>query len=438
MTQNTTQSTDSTPGSDSGAHTTEDTLSLEHSYTLTSRVHNRVLFSIYNAIQRPFGRLTQIRFYSRIDDIGLSHAASDRIRGVLAGGCGDDRVVDHGELPDGSPFIIVKPPHGQPAREWFNKSEQKPSDLAELGRLINLSVKELKPQKSLEATLEKVFVSEGPADVISLELMCLGDSPTRVEVREMTRVVPRDFVLGFPPECFIPPTSESEAPEDTEKARVYRSAAILYELATGQHPFFPIDADVAESVAALVTDVGRRPSPVKIGSKRLETLILDAVSIDPEQRPSWAEWTKAIAEHAQPVPPTRGQPSLEIDAIIDGPSRFRALLTTGLKVLTMIVLVVGVAVATFLWSSRLPSETDILITSDPTGVTFERIDDRGQTVLLGATPLLLADEPIDSTLEIRRVYSDGTRGQTQLISPEQLQIIDSCRAVHVQFSTPAP
>lgn len=438
MTQNTTQSTDSTPGSGFGNSATEDTLSLEHSYTLTSRVHNRVLYSIYNAIQQPFGRLTQIRFYSRIDDIGLSHDASDRIRGVLAGGCGDDRVVDHGELPDGSPFIVVKPPHGQPVREWFNKSAQKPSDLAELGRLINLSVKHLKAQKSLEATLEKVFVSEGPADAISVEFMCLSDSPTRAEVREMTRVVPRDFVLGFPPECFIPPTSESEAPEDTEKARVYRSAAILYELATGGHPFFPSDADVAESVAALVTDVGRRPSPVKIGSKRLEKLIMDGVSIDPEQRPSWAEWTKAIAEHAQPLLPTRGQPSLEVEAIVDGPGRFRATLTTGFKVLSMIVLVAGVAVATFLWSSRLPPETDILITSDPTGVTFERIDDRGRTVVLGSTPLLLANEPIDSTLEIRRVYEDGTRGQTQHISPEQLEIIDSCRAVHVQFSTPSP
>jgi hypothetical protein len=409
---------------------------LEHSYRLGDRVSVDSRVTTYRATQTTFEREVRIRFYRPLHEVGFSSEACERLRQVIESGGDGDFAIDYGEIDVGSPFLVTRCPRGTGLSEWWSTTAQTPVLLARFGRALLRSIRRLTPGQRIELTLDRIYVQVGDDCQIRLDLYCLGDSAMRGELREMSRVVSRDLVTSFPPECFIPPTRELDGLEEAEAADVYRVAAVLCQLASGIHPVFPANIDVAAAVGRLVNDVAPSPPPPRTGSCNLDDLIAAGVSVDPGQRPSMTDLAEGLRDI---VEWDAEQVELDKEAVSGRrPSRPWTLLAGLARRAMFVALILAACVATYYWANRPPKEAAIVITSDPAGVEFERVSPDGTTSPLGTTPLLLQAEAVSAALQIRPVYPDGRLGALQTITPDRLQVYDACRSLHVRFGQEAP
>ncbi|MGD8869449.1 MAG: protein kinase [Gemmatimonadales bacterium] len=419
-------------GSVSSPHSRElvgGTLMLQHAYEQLKLAAKGALFHCYTALQQPFERPVRLRVYYPLDELGFEEVAHQRIRDRLAAGGDGDLAIDFGELEGAVPFLVLRTLPGQSARTWWNRSAPAPARLARLGVAVSASSRASTPAQRVELTLDRLFVDER-ADALVITLDALGEYPTRAEVRQMSRLVVRELVLGFPPECFDPARADEVGLERQESADVYRLGAILYELATGHHPYFRSDEDVADSVAELVNELGRRPQPPATGSARLDAVIMSALRLDPQRRPSLAELHRrlgavSLGEEIGGGSATAGGQT----APRHGPRRGGVVL----KVLGLAMLLLASSGATYYFTHQPPREVAIILTSDPPGMTFQRIDENGQTERLGPAPVLIEEQAVTAPIRLQPIYGDGTLGTVQTVRPDMLEAYDACRSLHVKF-----
>ena len=282
-----------------------------------------------------------------------------------------------------------------------------------------------------EITADRLYAGYDENGVLRVKLYALGDHPTRSEVRRMSGLAQRDLVLGFPPECFVAESAENDASERTEAADVYRLAAVLHVLASGDHPLFKRDRDVADAVASLVNELTPDAKVADTGDRVFDRLITAGISTDPTQRPSWAELTEGlhVVSNLRGGDERHPTPADGLAALSSPLNRLRPWLY---PLLLVFVAVVGVA-GTYLWSNRPPTSTAVLVTSQPDGIQFERVLDGQRTEPLGRTPLLVHEVQLGETLIVRPVYEDGEAGAEQSITPEALQLVEGCRTLHFSF-----
>ncbi|MBN1947194.1 MAG: hypothetical protein JW797_16100 [Bradymonadales bacterium] len=414
-----------------------ETYLLDHAYKLTRRVASGSFFSTYEGRQRPFDRTVYVRLYHKLHALGLSDKAVERLRARLEEGGDGELVSDFGEVPSGAPFVVLRPPRGKPVTEWWARCKREPKTLARLGLALLRALEPLTEAQRAEVVLDRVFVQEEKGEPLLVDLYCIGDHPTRAEVREMSRIVQRDLVLGFPPESFLPQFVGLEGVERLEAADVYRIAVILYQLVVGEHPLFPRLADVADAVAELINNLGRGPKPLATGSDSLDRILMRALQTDPSFRPSLQELSQGL-EGELVEPEAHLSLTVQSQPELVKPGEGRRGARTVFRFLLVFLLLAATAIGTFLWTTRPPRRASVLVTSDPPGVTLQRIHPDGQPRDLGRTPLLLVEE--DTTLEIwlRPIYLDGEPGQVLRITPDRLQMLDACRSIHLQFEVAAP
>ncbi|MCA9563156.1 MAG: hypothetical protein KC561_06690 [Myxococcales bacterium] len=407
------------------------TLLLKHAYRVQKRLDGNALFTTYLGTQSPFERTVVLRFYRGLDALGLPERAVQRLRGTVESGGLGELAVDVGDIDDGSPFLVLKPPTGPSLREWVASGEL---DLRKVGALLWEAIDTLPPGARCELSLDAVHVSdESP---LRLEIRLLGDLPTRNETRDMNEALPKELALHFPPECFLPSESPEDNLERTAAADVYRLCAVLYELANGEHPLFRPGKDVAESVADLVSGLGIKKKDLPGADEALGALVKNGLNVDPSKRPSWAQLGKQLGLTPSPTPtsPAERTEVSEDLPVKQSPSSIRRVA----RMLGVIFLMAASAAAMFFWLNRPPSEVNVLLTSEPTGTAFQSVEGNDRTTNLGRTPLLIPNVGADQALHLRPVYEDGSLGEIQNVDPEQLQLLDACRSIHMEFEAPSP
>ena len=414
----------------SGKEPLDGTLVLEHAYDVGSRLWSGSLHATYQGTQRPFDRPVHIRVYHRLDPLGLSLDARVRLQTHLESGGVGGWALDYGEVGPDMPFLVLAPPPQATLGDWV---EHHPGSLDRLAEPLWRLAHSLDDARRCELVLANLYVADIDAPEPELVLYAIGDSLDREAVRDMTGLVQRDLVLGFPPECFTPPLADEHGLELDERADVYRVCAALYELAVGSHPTFPVDIDVAGAIAELVNPIGRRPSRAATGKPDLDALIMEGLAPVPAERLSSAvfgerivtlqsgpnNWTElATADSANPATsPARAMPGL-------------ARAFVWVVRLTVLFLV---GLGTFLLTHRPPHAVSLLVRSSPPGVQFERVAEDGQGSPVGRTPLMLSDLPIEQPVRLRPIYEDGRVGDVQTVRPDRLEDGGACRVLDVRF-----
>ena len=407
------------------------TLLLEHAYQVEKRLVMQSLCCDYEATQQPFGRRVRIRLYRSFDELALDEAAEARIREVIARGGDGELAVDVGEIEDGVPFLVLSQPFGVPIVGWWRKATKTPQLLARLALEIASSCEKGTAAQKAEVTADRLYSGFDENGDLRVKLYSLGEHPTRGEVRRMGGFAQRDLVLGCPPECFVAENADKHELERTEAADVYRLAAVLHVLASGDHPLFHRDCDVADAVARLVNELEPEVEAPDTGDTSLDGLISTGISRDPSQRPSWEELKERLSlvcdgsgERKHTLTPAD---SLTL------PSMSLRRLKGWFYPLSLVFVAAACVVATYLWSNRPPTTAAVLVTSQPEGIQFERVLDEQRSEQLGRTPLLLPEIHLGETVIVRPVYEDGEPGAEQTITPESLQLVEGCRTLHFSF-----
>lgn len=405
------------------------TLLLEHAYAVTKRLSVGSLYAEYEVTRRPFDKTVRMRLYRQLRALSLGKRATDRIERVIERGGDGDIALDVGEMEEGMPFLILRPPRGEPVTEWLAQQPDKCGCLRELGLGLLKVIETLTEAQRRELSSDCLYVRRQEGRLI-LDPYVLGDHPTRGEVRRMKGLLQRDLVLGFPPECFAPDSKDASDLEQGVKADAYRWGALLYAAATGDQPLFRSDGDVTDAVARLVNDLEPYCGPLDTGDAALDAAVMATLERDPAKRPGWQDLQTVLqpsTDALEPPPrPTRIPPTST--RLPRGPG-----LSVTVRALIVTCLIVATALLTFVWSNQPPEVVNVVVTSEPSAVEFERVGDGDQVETVGRTPFILEEVPLGAVIQLRPVYNDGERGAQRDVSTDQLQIVDGCRTAHFKF-----
>ena len=195
---------------------------------------------VYRAVDTRLGRSVALKFVS--EHLAHDREAINRLRAEARATSALNHpnictIYDIGEA-DGHPFIVMELLNGRSLREWLDKGPLKPSMLVDLGIELADALQAAHTQGILhrDITPRNIFVTErGHAKVLDFGLAKLTGAATDLALTmEPTHRTGEGLALGTV--AYMSPEQASGEPLDN-RTDLFSTGVVLYESATGRHPF---------------------------------------------------------------------------------------------------------------------------------------------------------------------------------------------------------
>jgi serine/threonine-protein kinase len=208
------------------------------------------------------------------------------------------RVLDVGRLESGIPFLVLEHLEGRDLAQILRKSGRLASQIAvdfvlqacqALSEAHSAGIvhRDLKP--------ENLFLSSRADGTLLVKVLDFGISKRLTQDGREAAVTNPSELLGSP--LYMAPEQMNSTQGVDARADIWSLGVVLYELCTGQSPFF---GETIPSICARVIGVDPAPpsSLVPDVPPGLEAVILRCLSKDPASRPAdVAELAAALAEY---------------------------------------------------------------------------------------------------------------------------------------------
>jgi len=209
-------------------------------YQIESQLGSGGMGVVYRAVDTRLGRPVALKFVSE----HLTHdgEAINRLRAEARAASALNHpnictIYDVGEA-DGHPFIVMELLKGRSLREWLDEGPLKPSMLVDVGIELADALQAAHAGGIVhrDITPRNIFVTDrGHAKVLDFGLAKLSGAATDMAMTmEPTHRTGEGLALGTV--AYMSPEQASGEPLDN-RTDLFSSGVVLYECATGRHPF---------------------------------------------------------------------------------------------------------------------------------------------------------------------------------------------------------
>lgn len=324
---------------------------LDGRYELVRLIGTGSMGAVYEAQHKGIGRKVAVKIPFLHGDANMKARFIREARATNR--INDPHVVDitdAGETPQGDAYVVMDFLEGRDLEKWNHERKLWPPDEAvdvavqiarglEAAHEAGVVHRDLKPSNVM-----LVETRQGPvAKVLDFGVAKLLAHDTEVPIDGLTRA---DTALGTP--RYMAPEQMIEGRSVDGRADVYSAAVILYEMLSGKAPH------EAEDVSALChAKVNTPAAPLDHLALRvpggLNTLIMEALNVDPALRPSSASAWRSRLETLRPERRRSGSGSTTVPANRPNEKASGTRLAVPLLLLGLGVVVVAVA-----WKSGRP------------------------------------------------------------------------------------
>ncbi len=209
-------------------------------YQIESQLGSGGMGIVYRAVDTRLGRPVALKFVSE----HLTHdgEAIDRLRAEARATSALNHpnictIYDVGEA-DGHPFIVMELLKGRSLREWLDQGALKPSMLVDLGIELADALQAAHAEGIVhrDITPRNIFITDrGHTKVLDFGLAKLTGAATDLAMTmEPTHRTGEGLALGTV--AYMSPEQASGEPLDN-RTDLFSTGVVLYECATGRHPF---------------------------------------------------------------------------------------------------------------------------------------------------------------------------------------------------------
>lgn len=297
------------------------TIALEHRYDVSAPVATLPHMTTYEGVQDPFGHPIFIKVF-HADGAPLPNTVLERLfehidtlstlrhQTLL-------RILDHGELEPGQPFLVAEGAHTETLTQVLEKQGTlSPRETAALLLRIAQGLDALHEQGIAHGgvTTQWVYMpNHDPARAI------LDHTQMGLTLEEMAQIdgalLDIEGLRALPPEMF-----RSETQSFTPSGDVWALGAIAHTCLVGIHPYFQDSTDPSDDILRAKQTPPRALSELGV-DPTVSDVVDQALALDPYERFSSAgDFARAFALAVEPQPtPQRQAPSRPPEATTRAP-----------------------------------------------------------------------------------------------------------------------